>query len=149
MSHDAMKDKLFALHDGELTGAARREVEAHLDGCTECRAIYERWTRTSRALFRVAEPRASEAFVDRVLDRIAGSEPRHWTAPWVVDLRWLVPAVGLAVLLVLVSGPKEPRVSVDALLLEDGREGGSAQLMLAQDTPSSEEVLGFVMEGQP
>ncbi len=149
MDHKTLKQKLFDLYDGALTGADRQDAEIHLAQCAECREIYAGWQKTARALFRVPEPAVSDAFVHRVLDRLPVSSPRRRTAPWMIQLEWLVPAMGLAALMLAVLGPVEQAVSVDALLFGDEQERTSTRLMLAGETPSSDEVLGLVMEGSP
>ena len=132
MNHDAMKNMLFALYDGELAVADRREAEAHLAGCADCRQASVRWQRTARALFRAPDIHASDAFVRRVMGRIDALEEPRRAAPWIATLRWLAPAVSLAGLL-LVIGPMERAVSVETLLL--GEE--------------TDDALGFIMEAQP
>lgn len=39
MNCDAYRDRIDELVDGTLEGAARRELDAHLAGCAECRAL--------------------------------------------------------------------------------------------------------------
>ena len=38
MNHEAYRERLSALLDGELDAEARAETLAHLDGCADCRA---------------------------------------------------------------------------------------------------------------
>ena len=149
MDHHTMQDQLFALYDGELADTARQEVEAHLASCAGCRHRYVEWQHTAKALFRVPQPEASEAFVYQLMERIdAGGQPRRAT-PWVIGVRWLVPALGLAGVLLVVLGPARRTVSIEALLLADGRENAQAQFVLAGEPPTSDEVFGYLMEGQP
>ncbi len=147
-NHAAMKENLYALYDGELVGAARREVELHLKGCLECRAVYARWEAAAEILFR--EPRAlgSEFFVQRVMDRIEAVERKaRPSLPWVVSLRWLVPAVGLAAALLFVIGRPHPApVSIESLLLEDA--GRPVSWVLSNEAPTEDDLLGFAMEGK-
>ncbi len=51
MNHQMMRDQLFVWHDGELAGAARHDVEAHLAGCAECRRIVTEWQQEANAFF--------------------------------------------------------------------------------------------------
>ncbi len=148
MGHQAIKDKLFELHDGELRGEARREVEAHLATCSACRESYEHWQRLARVLFRAPCPPPSEALVDRVMDRIGVATHAHHTRRWTLTVRWLMPALGLATGLLLAIVPGQRTVSIDALLLADGRETAPMQLVLASNTWSVDDVLGLVMEGR-
>ncbi len=55
MSHDTLKEKLFALYDGELTGEVRHEVEAHVANCSECRTAYAQWQQTASTFFRAPD----------------------------------------------------------------------------------------------
>ena len=148
MDHQAMRDQLFALSDGELTGEARRVVEDHLLDCTECRALAAQWKRVAGAFFRAPEVPASEAFVERVLQRIAAPRSRPFRLScWLPELGWLIPAMGLAAMLVVVvSGPLQQTVSVESLLLADGRQPAALQRLLSGERPSADDVLGLLME---
>ncbi len=148
MDHAAMKDKVFALYDGELGQEARQEVEAHLKGCLECRAMYERWRTTARAFFKEPRPVPSEFFVQRVMDRIELWErPLPAPGPY-ARLRWLVPALGLAAVLFAMMRPAQTQqpVSVEMLLLEG--TPGPASWVLSNATPNTDQMLGFAMEGE-
>jgi len=148
MSHDTPKEKLFAFYDGELTGEARREVEAHVANCSECRDAYAQWQQTANVFFRVPNVQTSDAFVHQVMGRLTASVRPHRAASW-MEMRWLIPAAGLAGILLLVLGSAQHSVSLEALLLADGPENMPAQFVLASDTPSADDVLGLVMEGRP
>ncbi len=148
MDHETLTDQLFALYDGELTGHARRAVETHLTQCRECRQRYAQWQQTARALFRVPDVQPSDVFVHQVMGRlrepVRAPRVRSW---WRV--RWLLPAMGLASLVLLVLSPAQRPVSLEALLLADGSENASAQIVLASTSPSADDVLGLVVEGHP
>ena len=102
MDHEVMKERILALYDEELAGDARREAENHLSGCAECRRSYEQWQRMAKGLFRDPQVQPSELFVSRVMERIDALErPRH-AVPWTIRLRWAVPAMALASLILLV-----------------------------------------------
>ncbi len=71
MDHESLKNKVFELYDGELPSLEKAEVEQHLAACAECRGLLEGWRASASVLF--ARPRVapSEAFVQRVMARIA------------------------------------------------------------------------------
>lgn len=145
MTHDAIREQVFALSDGELSGEARRAAQAHLEECTECRQVVASWKRTAGVFFRSPEVQGSEAFVDRVLNRIAATERTPAVSAWKPSVRWLIPALGLAALL-LVMRPSDQPMSLDALLLTGGEED-EVQLVLARESPSVDAVLNAVLEG--
>jgi len=72
--HDA-RESLSSLLDEALAPDERREVEAHLEGCVECRLELERLRQTVALLHRVEPARAPVGFVDRVA---AAAAPRPW-----------------------------------------------------------------------
>ncbi len=155
MDHAALQAQVFALHDGELTGAARQAAETHLRECAACQALAARWQATADALFAAPRTRAmpaSEFFVQRVMNRLqdasrapAMARPRlAWRATW----RWLipVPALGLAVLvaMLLVRPATTSSISVEALLLE--HLSGPAAWTLSNQTTTLDDVLDLAME---
>ena len=148
MDHKTIQDQLFTLHDGELTGAARRAVEDHLLDCAECRAIVAQWKHVAGVLFRAPTLSTSEIFVQRVMQRIAPAAPRRSYLPrWIRQGGWPVPAMGLAVMLfVMTRGPIQQTVSVESLLLSDGREPAALQRVLSGERSSAEDILGLLME---
>ena len=101
---------IAAFHDGELTGALRQKVEAHIVTCTDCRADLEALKKLS-GLLQEAPPLSTalspERFVSQVRLRM-GAQPVR--PAWQRRLRtgwWLAPAgvigmwaFGQAVLLV-------------------------------------------------
>jgi hypothetical protein len=72
--HDA-RESLSAFLDEALAPDERRGVEAHLEGCAECRRELERLRQTVALLHRVEPARAPVGFVDRVA---AAARPRPW-----------------------------------------------------------------------
>ena len=106
------------------------------------------WPRIARALFRSPDVQVSEAFVHRLMARIEALERPRCAAPWSAAIRWLVPAAGLAGLL-LVVGPVERAISVEALLLAEEQENAPAQYVLASEPPTTDEALGSIVEAQP
>ena len=147
--HDALQRQLFALYDGELTGSARQEMEDHLAGCPACRERYTQWQRTARALFRVPDVHASEAFVHRLMARLDAWQRPQRAVPRLAAIRWLAPAVALAGLLLLMIGWPPESVSVETLLLADGQARGPIQFVLASEPPTTDQVFGIITEGQP
>ena len=160
MDHNAIQDQLFALYDGELTGEARRAVEDHLLDCTECLAVVAQWKQVAGAAFQAPAVSTSETFVQRVMQRIAAPHPHPFRLPapqaWLrqaglprrlLEGGWLVSAVGLAaVLIVMVNGPLLQAVSIESLLLSDGRDPGTLQGVLTGERSSADDVLGLLME---
>ena len=148
MNHAAMKEKVFALYDGELDPSARQEVEAHCGECLECRAMQQHWKAAAGVFFREPPPLSSEFFVQRVMDRIELWERPLPAARRNAPLRWLVPALGLAAgLFVLLLWPMQAQqpVSVEMLLLEG--TPGPTSWVLSNETPTADQMLGFTLEG--
>ncbi len=150
MDHNAIQAQLFALYDGELTGSARGAVESHLLDCTECRALLADWKRVVGACFQSPEVSSSEALVQCVMQRIARVPPQPFRVRlprWIVEGGWLAPAIGLVGLgLVVMQGPLQQTVSIETLLLSDGREPAALQQVLTEESPSGDEIFGLLME---
>jgi anti-sigma factor RsiW len=148
MDHQTVKDKLFALHDRELPEEIRQEVAGHLANCSECHETYVQWQRTANAFFQPPRIQTSEAFVYQVMERVnALKEPRGLT-PWGMRIRWLAPALGLTGVLLLFMG-QPSAVSVEALLLAERQDQVSSRFVFASEPPTTDEVFGFIVEGQP
>jgi hypothetical protein len=98
--HDA-REALSAFLDDELGPGERREVEAHLEGCAECRRELEGLRQTVALLRDVQPARAPVGFVDRV---VATARPRPWyrrvTAAVLLPLSVKLPAEATAILMV-------------------------------------------------
>jgi len=101
---------LTAFHDGELPAADRARVEDHLRGCPECGARLSDLARADRAAG-VPDPGPAywDRFNARVMDRVAreADGPRAAVlrpkGGWMrQQLRYLVPAVAAAALVVMV-----------------------------------------------
>ncbi len=148
MDHKAIQDQLFALYDGELHGEARRAVEGHVLDCAECRTLIVRWKRVAGTCFQSPNVSISDAFVERVMQRIPTPPPQPFRLPsWLLKGGWLVPAVGLAMMVfIVVRGPLRQSVSLESLLLSDGREPAAMQQVLTGEHPSADDVLGLLME---
>ena len=72
---DLQPDALVDLVDGRLDGAARRDVERHLEGCAECRALIED-LRSIRAAALMLDRRAPKAETWTKLQAALAAEPR-------------------------------------------------------------------------
>ena len=115
MKHEHMQERLGEWLDGELAAAAYAEVAAHLDACASCKGEVLRLRRLAAAVFpapNAADPRSTEAFVARVMARVASDAVTPWER---FAARFLVPALGLALagLLFTIS---VPRADADAPL---------------------------------
>lgn len=77
MNHEAMKEKVFALHDGELALEERGEVESHLAACASCRGDLAAWKESAALFFRAPSVTPSEAFVRAVMEKVEGLPVRE------------------------------------------------------------------------
>jgi anti-sigma factor RsiW len=149
-NHEQIRHRLFAHADGELPEAERGAIQAHLEGCPDCRSALRRWETLTEAFFRVPAPPSSGAFVRRVMARIDAERRERlagW-APWEGAWRWLVPALGagIAALVLVVTMPwRESPVSTETLLLASSARNGAFDAMMQQE-PNAEEMLGLVLE---
>lgn len=75
MTCDDARESLSALLDESLAPDERRAVEAHLEGCAECRRELDRLRQTVALLRRVSPAHAPVGFVDRV---VAAAQPKPW-----------------------------------------------------------------------
>jgi anti-sigma factor RsiW len=66
MNECRQSERLGAYHDGELSGAARAEMERHLGQCPACAAELERLGRLSELLVAAAAPKLSLAAKQRL-----------------------------------------------------------------------------------
>lgn len=128
MTHEQIHEQLSEWLDGELDSAASAEASRHIDSCPVCKDEVFRLRRLGAVLFTApaaVDPRATEAFVSRVMARVESES----VAPWEkFAARFLAPAFGLALaglLLTILLPRPEPDaplgvevVSVDADLLE-------------------------------
>ncbi len=144
MNHALMKEKVFALYDGECADDARREVEIHIEGCSECRAMMERWKATAPVFFKEPRPLESEFFVHRVMERIEIETQPRPVFRRKIYVRWLIPALGLVAALLLIVPSVQQPVSVETLLFEGNPS--AASWVLSNKTPTTDEMLGFAME---
>lgn len=101
----ASSEFLSRLHDGELDAQERRDFEAHLADCTECResvAAYERSLTAFRAAPVAPVPYDLSA---RILRKIRAQSPsrRPFGVMFGIDIRWA--GVFMAALLVAIIAP--------------------------------------------
>lgn len=150
MEHQEIREKLAAFRDPETGEEERREMTAHLETCEECRGIFSRWERISSALARTPMPAPSEAFVDRVMDRIhAFEQPEEAAAvrpAWGLP-RWMMMALGYGLgifLMVLAIEQRQLTVNSDSVLLSDVPQ--NAQWSFAAQPPESGQVFGAAKE---
>ena len=102
MTHDDMQLQVDAYLDGELASRDARELEAHLQKCTECSALRDARVALSGAIRRETPPlQASPELKSRIRQMVASageaqrSRPRPVPPAW----RWL----GLAACLALAA----------------------------------------------
>ena len=115
MNHEQAKDLLSEWLDGELDAAAGAAVSAHAASCAACGTESARLRRLGPALFAAAaapDPRATEAFVARVMARVEADSVSAWER---FAGRVLTPAFGLA-LAALLLGIYLPSADADAPL---------------------------------
>jgi anti-sigma factor RsiW len=103
-----LEDTLSAYLDDELAPAARREAEAHLAGCAECRGELDEVAAARKAIRIMPVHAAPRPILDTVPIPAASARRR---AAWA-----LVAAVAAAVALVL---PREPEVAPSLPSLAD------------------------------
>ena len=103
MTHEQIQEVLSDWIDGELAAEASAEVTAHVDACPPCAREAALRRRLGSALFQApvpADPRATEAFVARVMARVEASAVTPWER---FAGRILTPAFGLALAVLLFS----------------------------------------------
>ncbi len=70
MNHSEAQARMMEALDGALSPAGRSALDAHLSGCAECRASWERLQNVDRVLADAAERRAPAGFSRRVMARL-------------------------------------------------------------------------------
>ncbi len=115
MTHEQIQERLGEWLDGELSSAESADASRHIDACQACKADALRLRRLSSSLFMApapADPRATEAFVARVMGRLEAETVSPWER---FAALWLAPAFGLA-LAALIFTIASPRVDADTPL---------------------------------
>lgn len=70
LNHREAKALFFALADEELPEPQAKAVRSHLDGCEECRAGWDRYTKTVQRVRTVEREKAPPALASLVLNRV-------------------------------------------------------------------------------
>jgi|SRR5579859_3578696 len=135
MSHDQLREKLWALYDGELSIPERRELEHHLEDCEECLQALSQWQKTSAALFPKAEPfkLSGEVFTQRVMAQVRPLPHPNKLSFWRSFLPWLSPVMGSAAVagwVLFFVLPATPGLSL----------GPNASSFFSEDTPEATSV---------
>jgi anti-sigma factor RsiW len=96
MTHNEIREKLFALYDGPLAEQERKLVEGHLAGCAECRQAIGEWKHLSKTLFSRStfSEVEDDLFVSKVMSRLDQDARRQETFSWDNSRRWMVPVMG-------------------------------------------------------
>jgi anti-sigma factor RsiW len=135
-----------------LGAEERKEILAHLEGCTDCREAFQRWERIAGTFFRPPEKPSraeTEFFVQKAMERL-DSEESLANAGWRLwaENRLMLPVLGLglaAVLLSILIVRPESVATPDALLLVDAQFHGVGELVLPPD-PSKTGMLMLASE---
>ena len=153
-----VEDRLIALAAGDLDGAERAVVEAHVAGCAACRQTQTDFARIASAVALPAAPPvhwgAYRAELRAKLDARGAGVARS-AGSWGWSLRPLSMAVaaGLVAVMVWVGGPGGDSVGTGDLALDDsvlaGRLGLISRLDLVQDLDLLEDldVIGGLDNG--
>jgi anti-sigma factor RsiW len=128
MEHNMIREKVLLLRDGELRASEASGLEAHLEECSSCRALYKTSGSIGPVLFDEPLPPPSEDFVSGVMtlvDHVDVEEPIVNGID--LPLRWWVPAFsfGLAAAALLAALP-QPQAPVTVESLFSARMGISA-----------------------
>lgn len=151
MDHHQLREALFALHDGELEDAERKEVLAHLQECEGCRQDYRRWERIEGIFFCIpAKPSAveTEFFVRQMMENLEEQPSVDLAQPgWVA--RWMIPVLSMGVAALFLSIFRlrpESIAPMDVLFLMDSSSGRIQELVLSPDPSREDPLLDFIME---
>lgn len=96
MTHEQIRERLNEWLDGEMSSADAAAASRHVDACADCKTEVSRLKRLGASLFRApapVDPRATEAFVARVMARVEEDAVSPWER---FAARVLAPAFGLA-----------------------------------------------------
>jgi anti-sigma factor RsiW len=146
MEHGDIIDKLSEYRDKALGAVEREQMSRHLSACADCAAALADWERLTKAFLRcppAPTPFQTEAFVSRVMSRLpAALEPFAWLTG-----RWLVPALGLCVMVLALSFRPYAglEVSDPAAALLSGSDRGAT---LARSEAPAADLLGLGTEDQ-
>lgn len=154
-AHEELRERLHAYRDGELPPVESRAVADHLKGCPECAAELERWERVAGALLKGRRTASSEAFVGRVMARIAEEElaeapaaqtlgPAAQTLGPAGGVWWLAPAFALAAGLLALLWPWGSAPLAEGLLLS-----GAPSWAFGSQPAQADDVLVVALGEQP
>lgn len=68
--------------DGQLPGGEQEALEAHLDACEDCAAVFRGLTEASAVMKSARRFRAPEGFALRVMERVLDEEQGLWSWLW-------------------------------------------------------------------
>lgn len=121
-----VQERFLELLDGDLEGAIRERLEAHLMGCQGCAKHWESYVATVRALGSLEQLAVPERVLERIRARIHRRSAVPRLAAWARMAPWRVPVPALAALVIfsVAAGlwqwgpwvPKEPTGSGSASL---------------------------------
>ena len=138
-----IQEKLSEFYDGEASEAERLEIEAHLKSCRECTVFYENWKAIASRLFERRDPDHSEAFVQKLMERLEKMEKKSgWK---LVPVQWFTPVIGVAAALLLFLTPSFEPVSTETVLM-NGAFDGVSERAFADVSTKTDDVIGFITE---
>ena len=148
------EELLCGWQDGELAGADRELMGAHLDSCPDCRALAAAMVLLTAELPLLAELRPDPGFVEDVLAATLPARVRlrrWWAATWP---RWLrrprfaseAAFIAMMVLALLVATPGSPLEAVPTRVLELARTDPAARIEARLEAPAK--ALGERLKGQ-
>jgi anti-sigma factor RsiW len=134
VKHSEIRARLNDYIDRDLSPDERSRVDAHLEGCGECRRELSELRDTVSLLRRLPEPSLPPGIGDAVIARIASGEGRearvHLLLRRTLEPRWIAPlAAGLAGLFFLVEareGGLPAQAPAAGAFVADARSAGSA-----------------------
>ena len=150
MEHNEAWNRLDEYFDGELQPDVAAEVSLHVRSCPACKAALEERSGLARALSGLARTGPSEAFVQRVMERLEGA-PVAQSA----GARWLTPALAasLAVAMLFIALGLMGRTGENGSTEQDPLKAYVAdsaediQMVAGNaETPTPDQVLGLLVE---
>jgi predicted anti-sigma-YlaC factor YlaD len=94
--HDEIRELLTLAAAGVLSGEEQKQVEEHLQSCSECRAEFAAWSRLAGALEELPTPQAPAGLVERTrgaMERQAAVKAerrqQRWLFAWLTAFAWI------------------------------------------------------------
>ncbi|MCL6565549.1 MAG: zf-HC2 domain-containing protein [Acidobacteriia bacterium] len=113
-------DSILAYLDGRASAAERRELEAHLHHCADCRARVEEFRRLWSVLDELPAIEPSPAFDARLRERIAAApQPSPWS--WLAPAPRVLAAFAAMLLVAVWLSWQSPAPAPETRSLEPGR----------------------------